>query len=177
MAAAIAAGGRALRVLVDARESESLGASRLRLAAADASRTVELRFGGHFVPQGRVISLEPFEPPPVFDGGGRPNGSLSLGVARRCCALMGPSPLDDEVDMRRRRLDEATPETMAEARAAASELAVRAAARLAAHTGSSSILVTSQAQRLYRESLFLLVFGTRPAIRAGLLERFTGTGG
>jgi hypothetical protein len=83
---------------------------------------------------------------------------------------MGPGPLDAELDARRAQLDGATEETMAAARAAAAELAWRAAGALTVHTGSGSLLISDHAQRLAREALFLLVFGTRPAIRANLLE-------
>src|SRR6266545_342972 len=69
-------------------------------------------------------------------------------------------------------LDTAGPHAaMPAARAAASELAVRAAAALVTGTGSRSILADQHAQRLARESLFLLVFGSRPAIRTALLRR------
>ena len=165
---------RELRIFVDAREASGLEVRRLPLAAANASSTVEATFRDFFVPAERVVSLEPYEPPPAYDGGGRGNGSLSLGVAGRCCTLMGPSALDGALDAARARLDAATPETMAVARAAASELALRAAARLAVHAGSGSLLTSSQAQRLLREAHFLIVFGTRPAIRAELLSRLEG---
>lgn len=57
------------------------------------------------------------------------------------------------------------------ARAAASELAARAALTLVAATGSSAILRDRHPQRLAREALFLLVFGSRPAIKAALVPR------
>jgi hypothetical protein len=92
-------------------------------------------------------------------------------VARRCLQFIGPSRLDGELDDCRRQLDEAKDEEMAEARAAAAELALRAAAALVVHHGSRSILYHDHAQRLYREAAFLLVFGSRPAIRASILHR------
>lgn len=172
LTSALSADGRVVRALVDARASESLSARPLRLVGANASGTVELTFRSHFVPADRVVTDDPYIPPPDFDGGGRLNGSLSLGVARRCCSLIGPSPLDAELVERREQLDRATDETMAAARAAATELAYRAAGALAVHTGSRSLLMDHHAQRLMREAAFLLTFGTRPAIRAGLLRRF-----
>jgi hypothetical protein len=57
------------------------------------------------------------------------------------------------------------------ARAAAAELAMRAATALAVQAGSKGILLDQHAQRLVREAMFLLVFGSRPAIRAELLAR------
>jgi hypothetical protein len=61
---------------------------------------------------------------------------------------------------------------MAEARAAAAAFAVRAASALMVHQGSRSIFEDHHAQRLYREAAFLLVFGSRPSIRAALLRDF-----
>lgn len=171
LTAARTVNGQALRALVDPAESETLRVRRLHLVAVNASVTVEVEFRGHFVPHERVVALEPYTPPPAHDGGGRFNGSLALGLARRCCRLIGPSALDEELVARRRQLDEATDETIADARAAACELAMRAAATLVVATGSSSLLVESHAQRLAREALFVLVFGSRPAIRSSLLRR------
>lgn len=164
--------GRLVRALVDAREGETVSARRLRLVGANASGTVELTFRQHFVPVNRVVTDEAYVTPPSYDGVGRLNGSLSLGVARRCCLLIGPSPLDAELVARRAQLDTATDETMAAARAAATELAYRAAGALAVSTGSRSLLADDHAQRLIREATFLLTFGTRPSIRSGLLDRF-----
>lgn len=150
--------------------SQALSATRYRLLAANASSTVKLEFGGVVVPDSEVVDIRPHEPLPPDDGGGRSNGSLALGVARRACALMGPSPLDDELESVRRRLDEADGTQMAAARAAASELALRATARLTVHTGSRAVDLSGHAQRLAREAHFTAVFGTRPSIRAHLLE-------
>ena len=66
---------------------------------------------------------------------------------------------------------------MAQARAAASELAVRAAAALAVRDGSRSITADQHPQRLAREAVFLLVFGLRPAIKSELLRRFGASPG
>jgi len=38
--------------------------------------------------------------------------------------------------------------------------------------GSRSVAVDQHVQRLAREALFLLVFGSRPGIRSALLRRF-----
>jgi alkylation response protein AidB-like acyl-CoA dehydrogenase len=163
--------------LVDAAPSATLTADPLRLVAVNASGTVTLRLSGHPVPAGRVVAVEP-----LADVRGRDarrlrlNGSLALGVAGRCCALLGPGPLDAELDAARTALDTAEPPALPAARAAASELAVRAAAALVAGTGSRSILAGQHAERLARESLFLLVFGSRPAIRTALLRRLGAAG-
>jgi len=159
--------------LVDAEPSGTLTAEPLRLVAVNASGTVTLRFDGHAVPADRVIAIEPYTDVLARDAARlRVNGSLALGVAGRCCALLGPGPLDAELAAVRAALDTAGPHAaMPAARAAASELAVRAAAALVTGTGSRSILADQHAQRLARESLFLLVFGSRPAIRTALLRR------
>ena len=104
----------------------------------------------------------------------RANGSLALGLAARCCELIGPGPLDEQLASCRAALDTAGPDAMPAARAAACELALRATAALVVSQGSTAILADQDAQRLAREALFLLVFGSRPPIRqslAGLLTR------
>ena len=75
-------------------------------------------------------------------------------------------------------MDTAGPGAMPAARAAACELALRAAAALVVTQGSTAILADQDAQRLAREALFLLVFGSRPSIKeslAGLLMRPVAT--
>ena len=47
----------------------------------------------------------------------------------------------------------------------------RAAGLLVLGHGSRSVLRDQHAQRLAREAMFLLVFGSRPAIRDALFER------
>lgn len=59
---------------------------------------------------------------------------------------------------------------MPAARAAASELALRLAAALCVTVGSRAVLLDRHAQRLAREAVFLLVYGSRPAVRESLLE-------
>jgi len=74
----------------------------------------------------------------------------------------------------RARLDAALgtdPGPMVDARAAASELAIRAAAALAVRDGGHAAAEDQHAQRLAREAVFLLVFGSRPGIKSALLQR------
>jgi alkylation response protein AidB-like acyl-CoA dehydrogenase len=156
-------------VLVDAVEVSTLHAKRLHLVAANASGTVTLRFRDHVVPSERLIGEERHADVLARDAGSlRLNGSLALGVVDRCCRLMGPSTFDEHLVAVRGALDDATRETLPAARAAASELALHAAAALSVAHGSRSILVDHHPQRLAREALFLLVFGSRPPIRAEL---------
>lgn len=156
-------------LIVDAATSDALRVERLRLVALDATATVRATFDGLRVPADRRTALHPAggeTPAEVL----RLHASLALGVASRCCRLLGPSPLDEELSRLRARLDELGPETAAR-RAAAGELAMRAAAALAAARGSRSILLGDHAQRLWREALFVLIYALRPASRDALLAR------
>jgi alkylation response protein AidB-like acyl-CoA dehydrogenase len=223
--------------LVDAVPGPTLAVRPLRLVAADASSTVEVRFTGHFVPAERVTGTLPYADWPARDAAGlRMNGSFALGVAARCITLIsqpagpgvppaggpgvpaaggpggpptgrpgvlpvggpaggpgvpaaggsgvsdgsatapaeggdGPGVLHAELESCRAALDAATPEELPAARAAASEFAMRAATILVATVGARSVRRDDHAQRLVREAMFLLVFGSRPAIRAELLAR------
>jgi alkylation response protein AidB-like acyl-CoA dehydrogenase len=162
-------------LILDAVPQPGLTVTRERLAAVNATVTVRLDFDGVLVPGERWAGQVPFDPAESL----RPdrlriNGSLALGLVRRCTRLLGPGPLDDELAACRQRLDDAasaTPAAMAQARADASELAVRAAAALAVREGSRSVTVDQHVQRLAREAMFLLVFGTRPGIKNALLRR------
>lgn len=153
----------------------SLTAEPLPMVAVMASSTVQLRFTGHPVPHHRVTGTLPLDEWRSRDAAGlRANGSLALGLAARCCDLIGPGPLDEQLARGRTALDTADPGTMPAARAAACELALRATAALVVSQGSTAILADQDAQRLAREALFLLVFGSRPPIKAalaGLLSR------
>jgi hypothetical protein len=107
----------------------------------------------------------------------RSNGSLAPVVAARCSELIGPGPLDGQLARCRAALEGADPDSMPAARAAACELVLRATAALVVSQGSTAILADQDAQRLAREALFLLVFGSRPPIKqalAGLLTRPLG---
>ena len=160
-----------VNLVIGAAPGPHLRVTRQRLAAVDASSTVRLDFDGLVVPDELVLSIEPYDPAGSLGTRLRLNGSLALGVARRALALLGPSPLDDELAARRAELDGADADGMAPARAAASEFALRAASALAVSVGSRSVLADQHAQRLVREALFLLVFGSRPPIKAALLAR------
>jgi alkylation response protein AidB-like acyl-CoA dehydrogenase len=163
--------GNLVAALLPARESVTLAARRLDLVAVNASVTVELSFTGHEVPDELVCSVFPHADWLARDAQGlRPNGSLSLGVAARCCRLAGPSPLDGELARLRERLDRADADGMPAARAAAAEFAFRAAGAAVAAAGSTGILAGQHPQRLAREALFLLVFGSRPAIKENLVQ-------
>jgi alkylation response protein AidB-like acyl-CoA dehydrogenase len=162
--------------LVDARPSATLTAEPLELVAVTASLTATLHFDGHPVPAERVTGTLPYAEWPARDAAGlRLNGSLALGVADRCRRLLADpglaASLARDVDAARSALDAASPAYLPVARAGASELALRAAATLLTAVGARAILAGETPQRLLREASFLLVFGSRPQIRADLLRR------
>lgn len=167
-------GDTIVRALVDATAAPTIGVERLHLVGTDASGTFTLTFREHDVPVSRIVETEPHADVLARDPSTlRTNGSLALGVASRCCRLLGAGPLDDELAAVRSDLDAATPETLPAARAHASELAMRAAAALTVGQGGRAILTDHHAQRLAREALFLLVFGSRASIRTELMARLT----
>jgi hypothetical protein len=158
--------------LVDATAGPTLKAEPLRLAAVNASATVTLSFDNLLVPPDRVISIQPFDEWQVADRASlRLNGSLALGVTRRCAALLDSASLAAELEECRWGLDAASPDAMPEQRARASELALRAATTVVVSGGGRAIALDHQAQRLAREALFLLVFGQTAAIKAAQLHR------
>jgi alkylation response protein AidB-like acyl-CoA dehydrogenase len=183
--------GNLIACLLPAETGSALTARRLELIAVNASRTVELTFAGYFVPAELVTGVMPQADWQTADAAGlRRNGSLALGVAGRCIAMIADlagsagsagsaglaGSLAAELDRVRSALDLADPAAMPAARAAASGLAFQAAGALVVAAGSQSILVGEHPQRLAREALFLLVFGSRPAIKESLAELLTGVG-
>jgi len=164
-------------LLVDATAGPTLQVGPLHLVAAQASRTVTLRFTGHPVPADRLTGTQPYADWSRANAAGSAlNGFLAIGVAARCCRLLGPGPLDAEVDECRAALLRADSRSTPAARAAASEVAYRAAEALAVHVGSRAVLSGNPAQMLAREAMFLLVFGSRPAIKAELAARISRPG-
>lgn len=173
--------GDVVWLLVDVAEAASLRAVRQDLVAVDASGTVTVEFAEHPVASHRCSGRSSYAQWQADDAAGlRMNGSLALGLVRRCRLLLADaaneSParwLATQADAVRRLLDTATPAAMPAARAAAAELAWRAVAVLATAGGSRSVRADQAAGRLAREALFLLVFGTRAQIKADLLRRLT----
>ena len=155
--------------LVDAEESATLSVERLALVALNATATVRADFREHDVPAKRVTSVVPYRQGPPAPEVLRLHAAFALGVALRCCRLLGPTPLDEELARLRAELDRLDPSTIEAARGSAGELALRAAAALVVATGSRSLLVADHAQRLMREALFALVYALRPGSRDALL--------
>ncbi|MDA8199696.1 MAG: acyl-CoA/acyl-ACP dehydrogenase [Thermaerobacter sp.] len=162
-------------LILDAAPHPGLTVDRARLSAMNASATVHLRFDGVTVDGGRLVSAVPVEGRPE-EADLRSNGSLALGVVRRCCLLLGPTPLDQALRHCREQLDTAGVDNMPAARAAASALAVQAAHALAVARGSRAALVGDPAERLTREAAILLVFGSRPGIKRTLQQHFAPDG-
>jgi len=159
-------------LLLDAVESPTLTVGATDLLAVQASNTVTVRFDDHFVPADRLTHSQSYAQWSAQDSfGSSLNGFLALGVASRCISLLGPGPLGDELVRARMGLLSAEPAGIPAARSRASLLAVKAATTLVVQTGSRSVLTDQHAQRLYREAGFLLVFGTRPTIKAELLRQ------
>ncbi len=163
-----------VNVLIAPREQLGLSARRHEMSALNATSTVALAFDSLVVDNTWVVSQIAYDPAQEAGPGLRLNGSLALGLTRRCCALIGESPLDVELDEARDFLDQADTESMPRARARASELAARAASTLCTHRGSSSVLRGDVGERTAREATVLLAFGSRPAIRAALLDALLG---
>ena len=166
--------------LIDATGSTSLRVDPLHLVAVNASGTVTLTFENHFVPNERCTFTVAYPQWQAIDAANlRTNGSLALGVIGRCLTMLVSSSSDnvaeweDDLDNLRRDIDRASPAEMPEVRARAAELALRAAAAVMVSEGSRSLLEGKNGQRLFREAGFLLVFGSRPAIKASLMHRLT----
>jgi alkylation response protein AidB-like acyl-CoA dehydrogenase len=173
----------AVWALIDAVEGDTLTVAPLRLIAVNASGTVTLRLRDHFVPEERVSGTLPFAAWGARDAANLGfNGRLALGIAERCLRLAeaagAPAPeLAARLPELREALESDVPHTLPAARAGASELALRAASLLVAAAGARSVLGGQHAQRLLREAGFLLVFGSRPAIRDALLATFSRPAG
>ncbi|MYA24856.1 MAG: acyl-CoA dehydrogenase [Acidimicrobiales bacterium] len=167
---------RLVWMLLPADEAPTLTSQRLRLAAVDSSVTVELHFDGHVVGHDDVVEVIDYEDWLSFYRTGlRTNGALMLGLAGRALKLLGPSPLDAELDAARRALYAAEVDEMPECRAQVGHVGIRATSALVSSVGGRAITLAHHAQRLAREALFLLVQGQTAEIRAGHLRRFGAT--
>jgi alkylation response protein AidB-like acyl-CoA dehydrogenase len=161
-----------------------IAVSPLHLGAADASHTVSLSVTGLPVADDRVVSRVTLDD--FFAGqniGVRLNGTLPLGLLRRCTALLDTSGHDNAAralrergSVVRTRLDGglADADALIAARAEAAELAMDAAATLIAADGGRALLRGSTPERLAREAVFTLVAASRPQLKDLLVERFSG---
>jgi alkylation response protein AidB-like acyl-CoA dehydrogenase len=177
--AALDPDGDLVWLLVDAVTGPTLTVERVRLAALDASATVVARFDRHVVAGDRLVARTPYRQWQDDDAKGlRLNGSLALGVVGRCARLVGSAALERDLATCRDALDDAHERAdvvaLPAARAAASELAVRAAAAAVVARGAPAVASDQDAQRLLREAMFTLVFGSRPPMKEALLGALTG---
>lgn len=167
---------RLVWMLLPADEAPTLTSRRLRLAAVDSSVTVELHFDGHVVGDDDVVEVIDYQDWLSFYRTGlRTNGALMLGVAGRALKLLGPSPLDAELDAARTALHAAEVDEMPDRRAQVGYVGIRATSALVSSVGGRAITLAHHAQRLAREALFLLVQGQTADIRAGHLRRLGAT--
>lgn len=161
-----------ISLIVTANEGDGISIERQELLALNASGTVTVHFDGVTATHEQCLFIEPHNPSAALGTTLRLNGSLALGLIRRCALLMESEALWTQMNQLRQDLDRATDATMSDARAAASYAAVQAASANMVATGSASMSMSNQAQRISREAQALLVFGSRAPIKAALLERF-----
>jgi alkylation response protein AidB-like acyl-CoA dehydrogenase len=176
---------RVVSVLVPARAAAGVAVHPLDLAAANGSRTVRLDVDGWSVGDDAVVATPTrAEFLSARLAGARVNGCLALGVAGRCAALVEEAGEPGAAEALRTALGAvrddldaglADPGRMPAARAAASELALRAAATLTVAVGSRAIVGRHPARRLAREAAFTLVAAGRPEIRTELLGALART--
>ncbi|MBP2478312.1 alkylation response protein AidB-like acyl-CoA dehydrogenase [Crossiella equi] len=167
--------GRLAVGLVDAVATPTLHAQPLDLLAVRASRTVRLRFDGHLLPYEELVHVVPTAHYLAHEAETQHvAAAMALGVAGRAITLLGEhaAGLPAQLTELRRRLAGAGWGEEDRLRAAAAELAHRAAATLLTHEGGRALLPGSHAGRLLREAAFLLVFASRPVVRTALLDRF-----
>jgi hypothetical protein len=157
--------------LLDAVAGPTLEVDLQDLVAVQASRTVSVTFDGHPAPEDRLVHTEDYEPWARQNASGAAlNGFLSLGLVRRVSSLLDGAFAAELAECRALLGDrDRTPE----ARATASALAWKAAGALLTKVGSTGIITGQTAERLAREAAFLLVFGSRPAIKAEQYRRMT----
>ncbi len=173
---------RVMWFMVPAIEQPGMTVQLLDLEAVNATATVSVRFEGLAIEPSRLLGTDDYAV--VGHPAGRNlrlNGSLALGLARRCAddiEALGVDAVTHRVDALRHRIDDlrgrldsATDESMPSARAVVGLLAVDAAVASVVAHGARSAIAGSAAERAMREAAFLLVFGSRPSIKQALLQR------
>ena len=154
------------------------------LFVADATSTVSIDVEGLVIPDDRVVSRvtrADFIANQNF--GSRLNGTLPVGVTRRCIALLDEQPeaarrLREQAAAVRGRLDAGLADSAAllAARAEAAELAVRAGSAVVAAGGGAALLRGSAAQLQARNAVFTLVAASRPELKRALVAGLSGGG-
>ncbi|WP_369387296.1 acyl-CoA dehydrogenase family protein [Streptomyces sp. CG1] len=179
--------GEVLFAFAQAREQPGLRASEpMRLAALTAARTVSLELTGLWLPEEAVALQTPYERWAPGDRARTLNASPAVfGVAAAALSLLDTetaAPFRARLaDVRRRAY--ALADHPAPLERVAERLAVRAEAYEVLRTattaavvagGGRSMALTSRAQRLAREALFLLVQGQTAETRAAQLRALGG---
>jgi len=164
--------------VIDAKEQPGLTVEPLRLQAVNATNTVALRFKGLQVPANRALGTDAYGDVGHAAGKGlRPNGSLALGLVARCDILLGEltgaRPFAEQRTQLRSAMNSADDSALVALRVASLRLALDAAATVVAASGASSAIAGSTPERLMREATFLMVFGSRPTIKASLQDSLT----
>lgn len=171
--------------LIDARPGHGIsGVHELNLVAGQASSTVRLQFRDLYLPDERVTTRT--DRAAYLAGltlGLRVDGALALGQIGRTVALLDAAgyaeaaeALRTETADVRARFDAAMadPGRLPAMRATCSALAHRACTAYLVAAGGVALVATHEAQRLARESLFILVVASRPEVKAALLDVLTG---
>ncbi|MEV6057236.1 acyl-CoA dehydrogenase family protein [Streptomyces sp. NPDC052107] len=179
--------GEVLFAFTEAREQPGLRASEpMRLAALTAARTVSLELSGLWLPEEAVALRTPYERWAPGDRARTLNASPAVfGVAEAALSLLDAetaAPLTTRLsDVRRRAYaladDPAPRERVAErlaVRAEAYEVLRTATTAAVVAGGGRSMALTSRAQRLAREALFLLVQGQTAQTRTAQLRALGG---
>ncbi|MFG2352311.1 acyl-CoA dehydrogenase family protein [Streptomyces sp. NPDC048521] len=185
--AAVTDTGEVLFAFTEAREQPGLRASPpMRLAALTAARTVSLELDGLWLPEDAVALRTPYERWAPGDRARTLNANPAVfGVAEAATSLLDAKtagPLRARLaDVRRRAY--ALADHPAPLERVGERLAVRAEAYEVLRTATTAAVVagggramalTSRAQRLAREGLFLLVQGQTPESRTAHLRALTG---
>ncbi|MFF7356489.1 MULTISPECIES: acyl-CoA dehydrogenase family protein [Streptomyces] len=177
-----------LFAFAEAREQAGLRASEpMRLAALTAARTVSLELDGLWLPEEAVALRAPYEHWAPGDRARTLNATPAVfGVAEAALSLLGPetaAPLAARLaDVRRRAyalVDRPAPlERVTErlaVRAEAYEVLRTATTAAVVAGGGRSMSLSSRAQRLAREALFLLVQGQTTESRTAHLHALAAT--
>lgn len=154
------------------------------LVAANGTRTVSLLVDGLLLPDEAIVARVPRADFLANQGVAvRFNGTLSLGLVRRCVRLLLEAGASEaagrfaaELDTVRARMDAGLVDlaVLNQARADGAQLAVRASAALVAAGGGPSLRRDRHAQRLAREAVFVLVAASRAEVKRALLAGFSG---
>ncbi|MEU6773558.1 acyl-CoA dehydrogenase family protein [Streptomyces sp. NPDC046759] len=179
--------GEVLFACAEARDQPGLRASEpMRLAALTAARTVSLELDGLWLPEEAVALSMPYERWAPADRARTLNTSPAVfGVAQAALSLLDTetaAPLVSRLAGLRHRAyaladDPASRERVAErlaVRAEAYEMLRTATTAAVVAGGGRSMSLTSRAQRLAREALFLLVQGQTTETRTAHLRALGG---